>query len=324
MRSVLVVGLVLATAGLLPPRVSADPPSPSTFSIVAADPQAGEVGVAVASRFFAVGTVVPWARAGVGALATQAYANTTYGPRGLELLERDVTPQEALDVLLRGDEGRDRRQAGIVSADGQAATWSGEGCTAWAGGRTGPGYAIQGNILTGEVVVTAMEESFLATAGQPLAARLLEALAAGDAAGGDSRGRQSAALLVVREKGGYNGFTDRAIDVRVDDHADPFGELDRLVRYALVNDTWNRGWTAFTEKRYPEALEWQKRTAEMAQETPGMLPEVLYDLAVILEANGRTEEALAVVVQAIELNPRLREQALKDEDLANLRSQVPQ
>jgi uncharacterized Ntn-hydrolase superfamily protein len=324
MRSPLVPSVVAVLITLVGSRAGADPPSPSTFSIVAADPEAGEVGVAVASRFFAVGTVVPWARAGVGAVATQAFANTTYGPRGLELLERGVSPAEALDILLRQDDGRDRRQAGIVGADGSSATWSGEGCTAWAGGRHGPGYAVQGNILTGEDVVVAMERRFLETEGRPLAERLLEALAAGDAAGGDSRGRQSAALLVVREKGGYNGHTDRAIDVRVDDHADPFGELDRLTRYALVNDTWNRGWTAFTEKRYPEALRWQRRTAEMAEKTPGMLPEVLYDLAVILEANGESDEALAVVTRAIALNPKLRVQARKDEDLTGLRSRLPE
>jgi uncharacterized Ntn-hydrolase superfamily protein len=225
-------------------------------------------------------------------------------------------------VMRRGADGRDRRQAGIVGADGSSATWSGGGCTAWAGGRSGKGYAVQGNILTGEDVVEAMERTFLESAGRPLAERLLEAIRAGDAAGGDSRGHQSAALLVVRERGGYNGFTDRAIDVRVDDHQDPIGELGRLTRYALVNDTWNRGWTAFTEKRYPEALRWQRRTAEMAEEVPGMLPEVLYDLAVILEANGMREEALAVVTRAIELNPKLREQARNDDDLAGLRPRL--
>ncbi len=321
-RSTIARSLIVATASLMTALVCAEPPSPATFSIVAADAEAGEVGVAVASRFFAVGTVVPWARAGVGAVATQASANTTYGPRGLELLGRGLEPQEALDVMLRADEGRDRRQAGIVSADGASATWSGDGCTAWAGGRHGPGYAVQGNILTGEDVVAAMESRFLETRGQPLAERLLAALVAGDAAGGDSRGRQSAALLVVRERGGYNGFTDRAIDVRVDDHADPMGELARLTRYALVNDTWNRGWTAFTEKRHPEALRWQRRTAEMAEEVPGMLPEVLYDLAVILQANGQSDEAFAAVERAIRLNPKLRDQAHKDDDLAGIRDRL--
>jgi len=323
LRSSVVAGLTLAAAALPAGHATAEPPAPATFSIVAADPEAGEVGVAVASRFFAVGSVVPWARAGVGAVATQANANTTYGPRGLELLARRVTPQEALTVMLRADEGRDRRQVGVVGADGASATWSGPGCTAWAGGRHGPGYAVQGNILTGEDVVAAMERRFLETAGRPLAERLLEALVAGDAAGGDSRGHQSAALLVARDRGGYNGFTDRAVDVRVDDHADPLGELGRLTRLALVNDSWNRGWTAFTEKRFPEALHWQRRTAEMAEKTPGMLPEVLYDLAVILQANGRSDEALDVLGRAVGLNPKLREQAERDDDLAALRDRLP-
>jgi uncharacterized Ntn-hydrolase superfamily protein len=303
--------------------VVAGPPPPATFSIVAADPEAGEVGVAVASRFFAVGSVVPWARAGIGAVATQSNANTTFGARGLELMERGVKPQEALDVLLRLDSGRDHRQVGMVSADGASATYSGTGCTAWAGGRHGPGYAAQGNILTGEAVVAALEKRFLETRGQPLAERLLEALLAGDAAGGDSRGHQSAALLVVRERGGYNGFTDRAVDVRVDDHADPMAEIARLTRLGLVNDTWNRGWTAFTEKRYPEALKWQRRTAEMAEKTPAMLPEVIYDLAVILQANGASDEALKAAERAISLNPKLREQALRDDDLKALRERLP-
>jgi uncharacterized Ntn-hydrolase superfamily protein len=299
---------------------AAEAPQPSTFSIVAADPASGEVGVAVASRFFSVGSVVPWARAGVGAVATQSNANTTFGPRGLELLERGVGAKESLDALLGADAGRDGRQVGIVAADGRSVTYTGTKCTAWAGGRSGPSYAVQGNILTGEPVVAAMEKKFLETQGQPLALRLLEALRAGDAAGGDSRGRQSAAILVARERGGYNGFTDRAVDVRVDDHADPIGEIARLTQLAVVNDNWNRGWTAFTEKRFPDALRWQKLTAELAEKVPSLQPEVLYDLAVIQLANGLTEEAYASAVRAIELNPKLRNQALKDDDLAPIRS----
>jgi uncharacterized Ntn-hydrolase superfamily protein len=301
---------------------AAEPQPPSTFSIVAADPEAGEVGVAVASRFFAVGSVVPWARAGVGAVATQSYANTTFGPRGLELLERGVRPAEALEVLLRTDPGRDRRQAALVTPDGASATFTGPGCTAWAGGRHGPGYAAQGNILTGEDVVAALERRFLETKGRPLAERLIEALIAGDAAGGDSRGRQSAAILVVRDKGGYGGYTDRAIDVRVDDHQDPINEIARLTRLALVNDGWNRAWTAFTEKRYPEAVVLQRRTAALAERAPTMLPEVLYDLAVVLLASGAADEAWTTLQRALTLNPRLREQALRDDDLAGLRARL--
>ncbi len=324
MKQLAVAFLLFANAALAPAPAGAEPPRPATFSIVAADPDAGEVGVAVASRFFAVGSVVPWARAGAGAVATQSNANTTFGPRGLDLLERGVGPQETLGALLRSDPDRDGRQVGIVAMDGRSVSYTGTGCTAWAGGRAGPGYAVQGNILAGEAVVAALEKRFLETKGQPLAERLLAALVAGDAAGGDRRGHQSAALVVVRDRGGYNGFTDRAIDVRVDDGPDPIAEIARLTRLAVVNDTWNRGWTAFTSKRYGEALRWQRQTAAMAAEgTPALLPEVLYDLAVILQSNGASDEALTTLARAISLNPRLRDQALHDKDLETLRDRIP-
>ncbi len=316
-----VLGVLVAAAGI-GPGATAAPPGPATFSIVAADPAAGEVGVAVASRFFAVGTVVPFAKAGVGAVATQASANTSFGPRGLDLLAGGLTAEEALKVLLRGDEGRDGRQVGIVTASGDSATSTGRDCKSWAGGRKGPGYAIQGNILVGEAVVTEVEKAFLASAGKPLAERLLVALKAGDAAGGDSRGRQSAALLVCRAKGGYNGFSDRAVDVRVDDDPDPFGQLTRLVGMALVNDLWNRGWTGFTERRFPEALKWQEEAAKRAEAQPGMLPEVLYDLAVIRLANGDRPGAVAAARRALALNPGLAAQAAADGDLAAIREEL--
>ena len=300
----------------------AGPPHPSTFSIVAADPETREVGIAVASKFFAVGTVVPHAIADVGAVATQSFANTTYGPRGLQLLSKGLTPDEVLTVLLRDDEDRGRRQVGVVSADGSSATATGEGCIEWAGGRHGPGYAAQGNILTGEDVVAEMERAFLESAGRPLAERLYASLRAGDAAGGDSRGRQSAAILVVRARGGYAGFTDRAIDVRVDDHTDPLGEIGRLLRLALVNDYWNRGWTAFTEERYTEALMWQQRATSMAEQHARMLPEVLYDLAVIQLANGARDEALAALRRSMALNPKLAGAARKDTDLEGLWAEI--
>lgn len=208
----------------------AEMPLVATFSIVAADPHTGEIGVAVQSRFLAVGAVVPWAKAGVGAVATQSRANTTYGPEGLRLLAAGTAPEEALKQLTAPDEARGIRQVGIVCADGRAATFTGADCLAWAGGRTGPGYAVQGNILAGEDVVTAMAESFEKSAGsgKELAQRLLDALAAGQAAGGDKRGMQSAALLVVREGWGYAGLNDRYRDLRVDDHAEPIAELQRI------------------------------------------------------------------------------------------------
>ncbi len=310
------VSLVLLTMSI--PALAA-PPFPSTFSIVAADPEAGEVGVAVASRFFAVGTVVPFAQAGVGAVATQSFANTTYGPRGLELLALGVTPEEAVRALTRGDDGREQRQLGVVAANGVAATYTGTKCNAWAGGRTGPNYAVQGNILAGEAVVAAMERAFLDTKGKTLAERLYAAIVAGDGKGGDARGRQSMALLVARAKGGYGGFTDRAIDLRVDDHTDPIVEMGRLLGIGLVNDLWNRGWTAFTEKHFVEARVFQERAATMAEKQPAVLPEVLYDLAVIRLAAGDKVEARKALDRALALNPKLKVQAEKDPDLEKLK-----
>ncbi|HEX9067593.1 MAG TPA: DUF1028 domain-containing protein [Ktedonobacterales bacterium] len=198
-----------------------------TFSIVALDPQTGDLGIAVASKFLAVGAVVPWAKAGVGAIATQAWANTTFGPRGLDMLAGGISPQEALDALVASDEKADQRQAGIVDATGHSATYTGSGCNAWAGGIAGPNFAAQGNILVSEATVRALADTFASATG-PLSRRLLTALAAGQRAGGDSRGQQSAALLVVREKGGYSEFNDRMLDLRVDDAAAPVDELARL------------------------------------------------------------------------------------------------
>jgi uncharacterized Ntn-hydrolase superfamily protein len=205
-----------------------------TFSIVARSDDGESWGVAVASKFLAVGSAVPAAAAGVGAIATQADANLAYKYVGLAHLDEGATAQVALDRLVEEDEGREHRQAGIVDSDGNAATWTGAECFAWAGGRTGRsgergGYAIQGNILAGPEVVEAMEQAWLDSADQPFERRLLAALAAGDEAGGDSRGRQSAALLVVRDGAGYGGHDDVAVDLRVDDHAAPVGELARLL-----------------------------------------------------------------------------------------------
>jgi uncharacterized Ntn-hydrolase superfamily protein len=202
-----------------------------TFSIVGFDPDNGDLGVAVASRFPCVGAVVPWATAGIGAVATQSWANTAFGPEGLALIEGGATAQAALDALIRDDEGRDDRQVGVVDARGGSATFTGATCMDWAGGTTGESatgsFATQGNILTGPDVVDELARAFAETGGD-LCDRLLAALEAGDAAGGDRRGRQSAALLVVREGGGYEGRNDRYIDLRVDDHADPIRELRRI------------------------------------------------------------------------------------------------
>ncbi|MGN6302735.1 MAG: DUF1028 domain-containing protein [Angustibacter sp.] len=196
-----------------------------TFSIVGRDGDA--YGVAVASKFLAVGYAVPGARAGVGAIATQAYANLAYCPQGLELLAGGSSSTDVVEQLTREDDGRDQRQVGVVSASG-AATFTGPACHDWAGGRAGDDYAVQGNILVGEQVVEAMERAWTSSAGSPLTTRLLAALRAGDEAGGDKRGRQSAAILVVRPGAGYGG-DDTEIDLRVDDHEQPVPELERLV-----------------------------------------------------------------------------------------------
>ena len=198
-----------------------------TFSIVAADPTAGECGVAVASKFLSAGAVVPWARGGVGAIATQSYANTSYGPAGLDLLANGVSPQAVIDRLTAADPDSAKRQLGIVDMHGGAATFSGRGCFPWFGGLTADHVAVQGNILVSQATVTAMLRTFQTTTGT-LAGRLLAALKAGDGAGGDRRGKQSAALLVVKPAGGYGGLNDRYLDLRVDDHPHPVDELERL------------------------------------------------------------------------------------------------
>lgn len=210
-----------------------------TFSIVAADVEAGDWGVAVASKFPAVGAVVPWARAGVGAVATQAWANTGFGPDGLELMAGGADANEALRQMLDEDDGRTQRQVGMVDAQGVVATFTGEACMEWAGGHVGEGFACQGNILVGPEVVRAMADAYEGTDGD-LLDRLLAALVAGDAAGGDRRGRQSAAILVVREGGGYGGYTDRYVDLRIDDDLAATARLAELVevydREMLVRD----------------------------------------------------------------------------------------
>lgn len=285
----------------------------STFSIVARDSVTGELGIAVASRFFSVGSVVPWAKANIGAVATQSFANTTFGWRGLELLENGASPEEVKEILLRNDDNPERRQLGIVSSDGTSVTFTGDDCLPWAGGRSGINYAIQGNILAGESVVTSMEKVFLETKGT-LAERLYAALLAGEEAGGDARGKQSAALLVVKENAGYGGYTDRAIDIRVDDHKEPFIELGRLLDFAQMNYSWNEAWTLFTQDKFKEALPHMERTVKLAPENP----EVLYDLAVIQLAAGQKDQALTSLLKTVSINPKLKKQAAGDNDLRDL------
>lgn len=201
-----------------------------TYSIVGYCEKEKEWGVAVQSKFLAVGSAVPFAVAGVGAVATQSFANTTYGPEAFRLIREGKSAEEVIKLLTDADTGRAERQVGIIDAEGRSATYTGANCSDWAGGIAGKHFAAQGNILVSAETVEAMARTFEATDG-PLAERLLKALAAGQEAGGDARGMQSAALLVVKEKGGYGGFNDRFVDLRVDDHPSPIEELERI--YAL-------------------------------------------------------------------------------------------
>jgi uncharacterized Ntn-hydrolase superfamily protein len=230
---------------------------PSTYSIVACDLEAREWGVAVQSKFLAVGAGVPAAAPEVGALATQAWANMRYGPDGIALLREGLSAEEVVQRLTGADEGRDHRQLGVVDAAGRAATYTGSECMDWAGGVTGGCYAAQGNILVSEETVTALARTFEETPGRPLAVRLLEALAAAQAAGGDRRGQQSAALLVVRKGGGYMGTSDAVTDLRVDEHPQPILELRRIYELhdLLFGETPREEWLKVDEQLAVELRE---------------------------------------------------------------------
>jgi uncharacterized Ntn-hydrolase superfamily protein len=223
----------------------AEPPV-ATYSICACDLAAGQWGVATQSKFLAVGSVVPWAAPEVGAIATQSYANPRYGPDGLALLRDGLSAEEVVQRLTAADEDREVRQLGVVDGEGRAATFTGSGCHAWAGGRTGDAYTAQGNILVSGATVDALATTFEAYGGSPLVERLLDCLDAAEAAGGDRRGRQSAALLVVERDGGYAGLSDSLVDLRVDDHEDPLGELRRIHRIhdMLFGKTPREEWIA--------------------------------------------------------------------------------
>lgn len=233
-RFALLAMLLLSLGGLTRPRLDLlAEPEVNTFSIVARDPATGELGVAVESKYFSVGSVVPWARAGVGAVATQSLAKITYGSEGLTLMAAGKSPREVMDTLTKADPGRERRQVGMIDASGRTAAFTGADCIAWAGHREGENFSVQGNLLAGEQVLTAMTEAFEAARrieGSELADWMVAALQAGQAAGGDRRGEQSAALLVVRERGGLGGDGDRYIDLRVEDHMKPIAELARLLK----------------------------------------------------------------------------------------------
>jgi uncharacterized Ntn-hydrolase superfamily protein len=236
----------------------------ATYSICACDLDAGRWGVATQSKFLAVGSIVPWAAPHVGAIATQSYANPRYGPSGLELLRTGLGAEEVVERLTARDPDRALRQLGVVDGRGHGATYTGAECHEWAGGSAGAGYAAQGNILVSAETVDALVETFLATTEKPLAERLLDCLDAADAAGGDRRGRQSAALLVVERDGGYAGLSDTLVDLRVDDHADPLGELRRLraIHDQLFGSTPRDEWIAVDDALREELEERLSRAGQ--------------------------------------------------------------
>jgi uncharacterized Ntn-hydrolase superfamily protein len=290
--------------------------TPATFSIVALDPENGDLGVAVASKFFGVGVVVPWAKAGVGAITTQAFANTTYGPMGLTFMEQGLTSEETINRLISEDENRDQRQVGIVDFKGTAAAYTGSKCNKWAGDHQGKDYTAQGNILTGEEVVKAMGKTFEESKGE-LSERLLKALEAGEAAGGDSRGKQSAALLVVRKGGGYGGFDDQYIDLRVDDHAEPLQELKRLLDIKLTMNHMFKAYALYEEKKIEDAIMEMKKAVEKDPENSMFQ----YNLACFYSLGGEKSNALTSLEKAFALDPQLRSHAETDSDLDNLRKE---
>jgi len=286
-----------------------------TYSIVAADPGAGEVGVAVQSKYFAVGNVVPWAKAGVGAVATQAAGIAAYGPRILEALEDGVSPEAAIERTLRDDADAATRQLGVVTAAGEVGNWTGDRCKPWAGAEAGEGYTAQGNILAGEEVVREMARAFEGTAGT-LAERLMASLEAGQAAGGDRRGQQSAAILVERlgaAEETREGI-DRVVDLRVDDHAEPITELRRLLDIHLR-------WDALRLAAVRRAAGDDEGAVEVLADALRRFPDdamLLYDLACSESVAGRIAAAVAHLRRSVELEPSHRELAAGDSDFAAL------
>ena len=295
-----------------------DTPRKSTFSIVAADLETGEVGCAVQSKYFSVGSVVPWAWAGVGAVATQAAGVAVYGRLALEELQRGATPEAALETVLADDPGRETRQLGIVTADGRAAAFTGKECLNWAGQRVGPGFAVQGNILAGEAVVDEMAHAYTKTVGT-LVERLVAALEAGQAAGGDKRGQQSAALVVERAGGRTESREgiDRICDLRVEDHAEPIVELRRLIGIWGDWDAQRRAHVLY-ERGDTGAAADLLRTAVGGKESPMLL----YNLACYESLAGRDSDAIVHLRRAVELDGSYRALAAEDPDFDPIRSVV--
>ena len=286
----------------------------ATFSIVARDPATGELGVAVQSRAFRAGAIVSYAKAGVGAIATQAAANQTYGPRGLDLLEMGLSPDEVVSHLTGSDPGRDRRQLAVIDDEGRVGAYTGSATSDWAGHIEGEDYSVQGNILAGEAVVKAMADAFESSSG-PLALRLMDALDAGQAAGGDARGKQAGGVLVVKPIGDSGRTTDRWVDVRVDDHAEPFEELRRLVNMSVSRIHSRDARSLAAEGRFDEAIAAQRKATAIV---PGE-DQLIYGLARLYARAGDAGKAVEALREAIELNERWRELAGTQGDFDGIR-----
>jgi uncharacterized Ntn-hydrolase superfamily protein len=284
----------------------------ATFSIVGCDTATGEVGVAVASRYFAVGAIVPWAQAGVGAVATQSYVNPDYGVIGLELLESGLSPQEVIDSLTSTDTLYNRRQIGVIDSRGNGATFTGKDCLPWAGGKVGRHCAAQGNILVSGDVVERMVAAFEGTSGE-LADKLLAALLAGDSAGGDSRGRQSAAIYTA-QPGPWNRY-DTKIDIRVDDHRDPFAEITRLYKMAKALSRLDLAYRLRSKGDLAGAVAAARESVELNPD----IPETHYDYACYLSLSGHYDLAMESLGRAIKIAPRFKSMATGDSDLEALR-----
>jgi uncharacterized Ntn-hydrolase superfamily protein len=288
-------------------QYKSDSPFAHTYSIVAFDPETGDMGVAVQSHWFSVGTIVSWGEAGVGVIATQSFVNVSYGPRGLELLKKGKTPQEVVDELISTDEGRDFRQLAVLDANGNAASFTGKKCIQPAGNIVGDGFSVQANLMANDKVWPAMAEAFKNSKG-PLAERMLVALEAAENTGGDIRGKQSAALLVVRGKSTGKVWEDRLVDLRVDDSPEPLAELRRLLKVHRAYEHMNNGDLAVEKNDMEKAMQEYSAAMEMFPENL----EMKYWTAITLANNNKFDKALPMLKEIFaqdknwkELTPRL-------------------
>ncbi len=294
-----VLGVVATRTAVPAMPVAAKPSMPvSTFSIVARDPSTGDLGVAVQSHWFSVGSVVPWAEAGVGAVATQSFVEPAYGPKGLALMKKGVAPKEALAQLLAADLQSNVRQVAFVDVQGRVAVHTGAHCIPGAGHHEGAGYTTEANLMLTNEVPDAMAKAFEDAKG-PLAERMLAALEAAQGVGGDIRGKQSAAILVVRGKATDKPWTDRIIDLRIEDHAEPLKEMRRLLTLHRAYEMMNRGDDASSTSNMDLALKEYGGAAAMVPDND----EFVFWTAVALVSNDRTDEALPLFAKAFRMNP---------------------